>query len=156
MGRECRDRFSHQRLQRKPLVRRSLHASRHVRHPRALMHVGIANPRWRGKRSRNSRRMRNPQFYVSGKRPMGSYTLLSLLIASSILRHKLQLNAWTAYNKAAPDSPISVHQMKPYTPPSVMPTAVHMPWWLYGFQVICRAICLRKYIPGKGYYSHDR
>ena len=27
--------------------------------------------RWREKRSRHSRRMRNPQFYVSGKRPMG-------------------------------------------------------------------------------------
>ena len=26
--------------------------------------------RWRAKRSRHSRRMRNPQFYVSGKRPM--------------------------------------------------------------------------------------
>ena len=26
--------------------------------------------RWRGKRSRHSRRMRNPQFCVSGKRPM--------------------------------------------------------------------------------------
>ena len=26
--------------------------------------------RWRGKRSRQSRRMRNPQFYVSGKRPI--------------------------------------------------------------------------------------
>ena len=25
---------------------------------------------WRGRRSRHSRRMRNPQFYVSGKRPM--------------------------------------------------------------------------------------
>ena len=32
---------------------------------RAVMHVGIANPRWRGNRSRHSRRMRNPQFYVS-------------------------------------------------------------------------------------------
>ena len=30
--------------------------------------------RWRGKRSRHSRRMRNPQFYVSGKRPMVIYT----------------------------------------------------------------------------------
>ena len=49
---------------------RSRHASRHVRHACAVMHVGIANPRWRGKRSRHSRRMRNPQFYVSGKRPM--------------------------------------------------------------------------------------
>ena len=34
------------------------------------MHVGIANSRWRGKGSRHSWRMRNPQFYVSGKRPM--------------------------------------------------------------------------------------
>ena len=30
--------------------------------------------RWRGKRSRHSRRMRNPQFCVSGKRPMTSNT----------------------------------------------------------------------------------
>ena len=50
--------------------KRSRHASRHVRHARAVMHVGIANPRWRGKRTRHSRRMRNPQFYVSGKRSM--------------------------------------------------------------------------------------
>ena len=34
------------------------------------MHVGIANPRWRGKRSLHSRLMCNPQFCVSGKRPM--------------------------------------------------------------------------------------
>ena len=34
------------------------------------MHVGIASPRWRGKRSRHSRHMHNPQFYVSGKRPI--------------------------------------------------------------------------------------
>ena len=41
----------------------------------AGMHVGYANPRWRGKRSWNSRRLRNPQFYVSGKRPMDVHTL---------------------------------------------------------------------------------
>ena len=34
------------------------------------MHVGIANPKWRGKRSWHSQRMRSPQIYVSGKRPM--------------------------------------------------------------------------------------
>ena len=34
------------------------------------MHVGIAHPRWQGKRSRHSRRMHNPQFYVSIKRPI--------------------------------------------------------------------------------------
>ena len=49
---------------------RSRHASRHVRHARAVMHVGITNPRWRGKCSRHSRRMCNPQFCVSGKRPI--------------------------------------------------------------------------------------
>ena len=31
--------------------KRSRHASRHVREAHAVMHVGIANPRWRGKRS---------------------------------------------------------------------------------------------------------
>ena len=52
---------------------RSRHASRHVRHARAALHVGIANPRWRGRRSRHSRRMPNPQFYVSGERPVYIY-----------------------------------------------------------------------------------
>ena len=32
---------------------------------------GFLWSRWRGKRSRHSRRMRNPQFYVSGRRPIG-------------------------------------------------------------------------------------
>ena len=44
--------------------------SRHVRHARAVMDVGIASPRPRGERSRHSRRVRNPRFYLSGKRPM--------------------------------------------------------------------------------------
>ena len=43
---------------------------RYVRHARAVMYVGIATSRWRGKRSRYSRRMHNPHFYVSGKRPI--------------------------------------------------------------------------------------
>ena len=41
-----------------------------VAHARAVMHVGIANPRWRGKGLRHSRCMHNPQFCVSGKRHM--------------------------------------------------------------------------------------
>ena len=49
---------------------RSQHALRRVRHARGVMHVGIANPRRRGRPSCHSRRMRNPQFYVSGQRPM--------------------------------------------------------------------------------------
>ena len=39
----------------------------------AVTRVGIANPRWWGKRSRHSRRMCKAQFYVSGKKPV--YTL---------------------------------------------------------------------------------
>ena len=49
----------------------SQHTSRHVRDARAVMHVGIANPLWRGKRFRHSRCTRNPQCYISDKRPMG-------------------------------------------------------------------------------------
>ena len=43
---------------------------------RAVMHVGIPNPHWQGKRSRHSRRMRNPQFYVSRKRSMAIVMIL--------------------------------------------------------------------------------
>ena len=34
------------------------------------LNSGFLWSRWRGERSRHSRRMRNPQFYVSGKKPM--------------------------------------------------------------------------------------
>ena len=76
MRRECQEHFPHHE------GKRSWHASRHVRDARAVLHAGIAN--WRfplksavgGKRSRHSRRMRNPQFYVSGKRPMNATLLL--------------------------------------------------------------------------------
>ena len=51
--------------------KRARHASHHARHARAVMHVGLANPA-AGKRSRHSRGMCNPQFYVSGKRLMQS------------------------------------------------------------------------------------
>ena len=47
----------------------SLHASRHVRHARAMMRAGIANPRWWGKCSRHPWHMCNTQFYVSDNGP---------------------------------------------------------------------------------------
>ena len=65
MRRECQECFRRHRLN-----KWSRHTSRHVRHARTVMYVGIANPRWRVKHSRHSRRMCNPQFYVSGKKPM--------------------------------------------------------------------------------------
>ena len=47
---------------------RSWHTSRHVRHTRAVMHVGTANPRRRWKLPRHSRRMYNPQFTYRSRR----------------------------------------------------------------------------------------
>ena len=52
----------------------SRHASRHVLHARAVMHIGIANPRWRGKPSRHSRRMGNQQFDISGTKLIQHYS----------------------------------------------------------------------------------
>ena len=62
--------FPCHRLQRKPLVSDSGIHHGTCGDARAMMHVGIVKSRWRGKRSRHSRRMRNPQFCVSGKRPI--------------------------------------------------------------------------------------
>ena len=70
MRRECRDRFPRQRLQRKPLVSDpGMHHDMCVTH---VVHVGIVNSQWWWKRSRHSRCMHNPQFYVSDQRPMCS------------------------------------------------------------------------------------
>ena len=48
---------------------------------------GFLWSRWRGKRSPHSRRMRNPQFYESGKKPMGAKdkkpALLQIFVASN-------------------------------------------------------------------------
>ena len=41
---------------------------------------GFLWSRWRGKRSRHSRRMRNSQFYVSGKTPMAPIDINSALV----------------------------------------------------------------------------
>ena len=59
-ARECRERFPPPPISKETASQRSRHASRHVRHARAVMYVGIAYPQWRGKLSRHSRRMRNP------------------------------------------------------------------------------------------------
>ena len=62
MRRECRERFPPPPISKETASRRSRHASRHVRDARAVMHVGISCLRWRGKRSRHSRRMRTRKF----------------------------------------------------------------------------------------------
>ena len=45
--------FSPPPISKKTASWRSRHASRHERHARAVMHVGVANPWWRGKRSQH-------------------------------------------------------------------------------------------------------
>ena len=62
--------FSQPLTSKKTASYRSRHASRHMRDARSVTHVGMAKPQRRGKRSRHSGRMSNPQFHVSGKRRM--------------------------------------------------------------------------------------
>ena len=61
-----------------------------IRHARAVMHVGIACPRRRGKRSRHSRRMRTRNFFVSGKRPMVAWVDGLCVILVKIRQKKLK------------------------------------------------------------------
>ena len=69
---ECRERFPPPPNSKETASWRSWHASRHVRHARAVMHVGIAYPRWRGKRSRHSRRMRTRNLTYLARDPCNS------------------------------------------------------------------------------------
>ena len=73
MRRECRERFPRHRLQRKPIGSDpGMHHGTCVTHMPWCM-SGSLNPRRRGKLSRHSRRMRNPQVCISGKRPMNRH-----------------------------------------------------------------------------------
>ena len=68
------------------------------------MHVGIANysgflsSRWQGKRSRHSWRLRSPQFYVSGKRPMLLFSVFSQLWISYVLVNRNLDEKWLLSN----------------------------------------------------------
>ena len=65
-------RFPLHRLPRKQLVSDpSMHHGTRATHVPWCM-PGSPTRRWQGKRSQHTRRMRNPQFHVSGKRPMVS------------------------------------------------------------------------------------
>ena len=111
MRRECRERFPHHRFQRKLLV------SRHVRHARAVVHVGIVCPRL-GKTFPAFPAHAHPQFYVSGKRPIDDKVrwlhILSFhlwltkkcqtfVIRYSLERHLFFVEICTLYNVAQKD-----------------------------------------------------
>ena len=75
MRREFWERFPRHRLQRKPLVNDAgMHHGTCV-----TMHVGFANPRWWEKRSRHSRRIRNPHLLLIGTSYTPSYAILFLV-----------------------------------------------------------------------------
>ena len=69
MRRECRERFPPPPISKETVSWRSRHASRHVLDARAVIHVGIAYLRWRGKRSRHSRRTRTRNFTYLARGP---------------------------------------------------------------------------------------
>ena len=56
--------------------------------PRSLT-SGFLSIWWRGKRSQHSRRMRNPQFYVSGKRPMKCAHISFVICVVSVRLHQV-------------------------------------------------------------------
>ena len=74
-----------------------------------MHHGGFLWSRWRGKRSWHSRCMRNPQFCVSGKRPMtttNKWRIHRWHILSDILRCTLKSTVMLCF-KAWQTSPIS-------------------------------------------------
>ena len=75
---------------------------------------GFLWSRWRGKRSRHSRRMRKPQFYVSGKRPIRVHFTK---IYHSVPHRALIPN---------PDNP-PYDPQRPYVPPTTVSQSVSHP-----------------------------
>ena len=75
-----------------------------MHHGTCVMHLLLCMPgaltsgflwsRWRGKRSRHSWRMRNPQFYVSGERPMarGHHLIQCRSSLLTHMRHSASMN----------------------------------------------------------------
>ena len=99
---------------------RPRHTSRHVRHARAVMHVGIANPRWRERRSRHSWRMCNPQFCVPGKR-----SITSLGHKRLILQHMCLIN-FVLFQQLLP---------VPYAPCNLYLCRFFMRWEIFKFEI---------------------
>ena len=81
--------FSRHRLVSSP----GMHHGTCVTH--AVMHVRIANPRWQGKRLRHSRRMRNPQYYVYGKRSM--YVCIMNMLKTCAHLLSMFAHGWQTY-----------------------------------------------------------
>ena len=63
---------------------------------------GFLRSRWRGKRSRHSRRMHNPQFYVSGKKSMVLFPAHVRSPLSTLVNHNIS-DYWGRHRKNSPN-----------------------------------------------------
>ena len=101
MRQECRERFSPPPISKQTASKRPRHASRHVRDARAVMHVGIAYLRWRGKRSRHSRRMRTRNVAYLARGPcinkQGHHWFRQWLVPGPLPSHYLN-QCWLTVN----------------------------------------------------------
>ena len=106
MRRECRERFPHRRAFSDP----DMHHGTCVAHVPWCMSGSLTDgflwSQWRGKRSRHSRHMRNPQIYVSGKRFMEMISILLAFLWEESTGYKwitltkgpMMLSVWTSYS----------------------------------------------------------
>ena len=87
--------FPRRRFQRKPQVSDpSMHHGTCV-HARAVMHGGIAYPRWRGKRSRHSRRTRTRNFTYLARGPLRRH---DFTMATSVRYERKHPKGWHCFN----------------------------------------------------------
>ena len=92
----------------------------------------MSGSRWRGKRSRHSRRMRNPQFYVSDKRPMQVYNSPHQIICRNVWRNRRGLvhdrlpryRQWTRWRSCREILPAKYTQAKCHPLSIWIPTSI--------------------------------
>ena len=124
---ECRKRFPPRPTSKETASKRSRHASRHVRHTRAVMHVGIAYPRWRGKRSRHSRRMRTRKFTYLSRGPLVLTVIITLTIPFHVHPWEVERNRYEMCISFMPH-----YYQKSWSQSSC---TGKLPWH-YGFQIL--------------------
>ena len=98
---------------------------------------GFHRSRWRGKCSRHSRRMRNPQFCISGKRPMGLTFLRYVTCGCNLLF--IMCTVFGDWNILFECSPVIWDQMYLYVAFQLKRPQL----WLWCSQTMHHKICAR-------------
>ena len=84
--------FSSPPTSKEPVSLRSRHASRHVRHVHTVMHVGIANHRWRGYRTIFVGEYHVSQTCIFGSKNLTFYQNIDVALSDTI---RQRTNDWT-------------------------------------------------------------